>query len=240
MTQREIYYFKGEEHRFRGELEQAIAFYEKALQIDPECEDGLFRAGCCYLKWGQRAGDCFNDNTTRFEKAAALFEKLIGLQESRGGSPGHSYEFYHHLGEAQYHLAITLMQGSTARRSPQGPVWRFYLERAIENYKQAIKLNPGYAESYHWLGNTQLALGLYEEAEVNYKRAIELNPHQISYYYPLATTQDELGLKKEAEKTYDRAIELLVQNNFTSSLKTSPAEPLLRLAVQQQHRAGMQ
>ncbi|MCL6634474.1 MAG: tetratricopeptide repeat protein [Peptococcaceae bacterium] len=206
MTERERYYFKGEEHRLRGELARAIDCYEKALQIDPEYEDALFRMGCCCLKWGQSAGDCFNWNTARFEKAVSVFQKLISLQEKTGHIPGHCHEFFHNLGEAQYHLAVTSMQGNHDSGGP-----RALFQKAVENYKRAIELNPGRAESYHWLGNTQFALGLYEEAINSYRQAIELNPGKVSYYFPLASAQDEAGLEKESEMCYNLALKLLIQ-----------------------------
>lgn len=211
MTEQEKYFFNGEAHRLQGKLEQAISYYEKALQIDPEHDDTLFRTGCCYLKLGQLEGDCFNENTFRFEKAASVFHRIIVVQERRGSVSRDSYDIYHNLGEAQYHLAVTIMQRKTSRDFSGVPAWQGLIEKAIENYKQAIALNPNYAESYHWLGNAQFVVGLYEEAIKNYKRAIALNPDKISYYYPLSSVQEELGLNLEATKSYDQAMELLIR-----------------------------
>lgn len=210
MTDQEKCFFKGEEHRLRGELKQAISYYEKALQIDPEHDDALFRTGCSYLKWGQLEGDCFNENVLRFEKAASVLQKLITIQEKNGSVSRYSYDVYHNLGESQYHLAVTILQSKTSRDFSGDPTGRGLFEKAIENYKQAITLNPDHAESYHWLGNAQFAVGLYEEAVRNYQQAIHLSPNKVSYYYPLASAQEELGLAMEATKNYDQAMELLL------------------------------
>lgn len=206
------YYLKGEEHRLRGELQQAIAYYDQALHIDPVHEDALFGLGCCYLRWGQAENDCFNDYTARFEKASAAFRRLISVLRRMGKLSGDSFEVYHNLGEAQYHLAVTIMQGKTSRGYPGIPGCRGFFDNAIENYKKAIELNPNSAESYHWLGNAQFTVGLSEEAGASFKRAIELDPDNLTYYYPLATLQEELGLTEEAERSQNQAIRLLVEN----------------------------
>lgn len=205
MTKLEQQYFKGEEHRLRGDLEKAISFYEQALQVNTN-DDTLYRLGCCYLKWGQVRGDCFNGDTTHFRKAESIFLKLISEQEEDSAS-GYLYEVRHNLGEAQYHTALTILQAA-----PENPEWQKLMEQAINNFKDAIKLNPGYAESYHWLGNALQAAGLVKEALEYYEKAIELNPKKISYYYPCAVAQEELGLAEEAEKSYNQAINLLIHN----------------------------
>lgn len=43
-----FYFFKGEEHRTKGELSEAISYYKKALQIDREYKNALFYLGIVY------------------------------------------------------------------------------------------------------------------------------------------------------------------------------------------------
>ena len=48
------------------------------------------------------------------------------------------------------------------------------LDRAIENYKKAIKINPQYAQAYNNLGVALQKSNEMNEAIVNYKKAINL------------------------------------------------------------------
>lgn len=206
------YFLRGEEHRLRGEWEQAIAHYEQVLHIDPAHEDALYWLGCCYLSWGQAENDCFNDYTARFENASVAFKRLLSVLRRKGKLAGSGFEVYHNLGEAQYHLAVTIMQGKTSRGYAGIPGCRGFFDNSIEYYKKAVELNPNSAESYHWLGNAQFTVGLYEEAGESFKRAIELDPDNLTYYYPLANLQEELGLADEAERSQNQAVRLLVEN----------------------------
>lgn len=46
----------------------------------------------------------------------------------------------------------------------------------MENYKNAIKIDPKYKEAYYNLGNTQKKSGDLKNAKKNYLKAIDLDP----------------------------------------------------------------
>jgi len=50
------------------------------------------------------------------------------------------------------------------------------LEKAIEEFKKAIKLKPNYADAYHNLANVYHQMGKNELAKENYQKALEFNP----------------------------------------------------------------
>ena len=152
-----FYFFKGEEHRMRGELKLAISYYEKALQIDSEHEDSLCWMGLSYLSLVEQRSvdDVELDKTIRNERAAAAFQKLISICKKKD-SVGWGPVPYLNLGHAQCNLSL--------------------YEKAAESYEQSIVLDPEFFESYTCLGWAQYNLGLYEAAIESYKRAIELNP----------------------------------------------------------------
>jgi len=182
----DFYFFKGEEHRMREELNIAISYYEKALQIDPEHEDSLFWMGYCYLP--KRVGDNIElNNTIRNERAASAFQKLIDVRKKKDSIKWSSSVVYWTLGIAQDNLGL--------------------YEEAVKSYEQAIELNP-YDAFYYGLGNAQGCLGLYEEAVKSYGQAIELNPDNAAYYYNLGNAQRKLGLYEEAVESYKQTIEM--------------------------------
>ena len=59
-------------------------------------------------------------------------------------------------------------------------------EAAIEDYDEAIRLEPDYATTYHNRGLAKDALGQYEAAIADYDEAIRLNPDYATVY----TTED--------------------------------------------------
>ena len=64
----DFYFFKGEEHRTKGELSEAISYYKKALQIDREYKNALFYLGIVYY-------------TLSIRKEKKLIELLTAKQE---------------------------------------------------------------------------------------------------------------------------------------------------------------
>ena len=50
-------------------------------------------------------------------------------------------------------------------------------DRALEDYDQAIRLNPSYAEPHYNRGNVYLATGQYDRAIEDYDQAVRLNPN---------------------------------------------------------------
>ena len=82
------------------------------------------------------------------------------------------------------------------------------LEKAVTSYRQAIKLNPNSAWSYHNLGETLFKLQKWDDAIAAYQQAIKLNPHSGSLYYNLAEAFMQQGNLDEAIANYSKAIEI--------------------------------
>ena len=73
-------------------------------------------------------------------------------------------------------------------------------DRAIEDYSQAIELNPNYVEAYGNRGVVYRSQGAYDRAIEDYSQAIELNPNGAVAYYNRGVAY---GIKGDI----DRAIE---------------------------------
>ena len=73
------------------------------------------------------------------------------------------------------------------------------LDLAIEEYTQAIKLKPDYAEAYLGRGNAYYDKGDYDHAIADYGQAIKLRPDYARAY-------DNRGLAYYSKGDYDRAI----------------------------------
>ncbi len=79
-----------------------------------------------------------------------------------------------------------------------------------EEFKRALKLNPGHAIAYHWYSEYLTAIGRAEESIVMVKQAQEIDPLS-----PVVTAT--LGLALFFARKYDRAIE-----QFRMSLELDP------------------
>jgi protein O-GlcNAc transferase len=118
------------------------------------------------------------------------------------------------------------MAGSSAEQLAAA-AWKLHqmgrLPEAINLYRQAAKLAPGYAEIHNNLGNALRAAGKPEDAAVSLARAIKLKPAIASAHSNLGLTLGELGRLEEAVASHRRALALepnlaLAHNNLGIAL----------------------
>jgi S1-C subfamily serine protease/Tfp pilus assembly protein PilF len=80
--------------------------------------------------------------------------------------------------------------------------------KAIEAFKQAIRIDPNNASAYGNLGKIYSSLGLDKDAIEACKQAIRIDPDHVDAYYGLGLTYYSLGLYKDAIEAFKQAIRI--------------------------------
>ncbi len=80
--------------------------------------------------------------------------------------------------------------------------------QAIEAFERAVKLQPGFADTWGNMARTLEALGRYQEGVNAARKAIELDPETASSHNNLASNLRGMGRAREAVKVLERALEL--------------------------------
>jgi tetratricopeptide (TPR) repeat protein len=98
---------------------------------------------------------------------------------------------------------------------PDDPSYRFllaglykngrYFEEAFAEYKEALRIDPGFEQVHINLGNIFYETGQYQEAIASYGRALETNRDSILAYFNMHLAQSESFKFKEAEQSLNRA-----------------------------------
>lgn len=83
---------------------------------------------------------------------------------------------------------------------------------ALENFNQAIKLNPQHAAAYYDRGRAYHAQGDYDRAFTDYNRAIQLNPDMAAAYVNRGNIYYKETEYAQALLDYNKAIQLNPQN----------------------------
>ena len=86
---------------------------------------------------------------------------------------------------------------------------------AMEHFKEAVRINPDYAEAHNNLGIALIGTGKLEEAISHYKEAIQIDPNYTEAHYNLAIAFEKAGRTDLAIKEYRQAIEL--NRNFAKA-----------------------
>lgn len=188
--------------KVKGRLDEAIACYRRAIELDPTfamaymnlanvlAETGHFEEAlvnhrkAIELDPMDFEGYCTLGNT--LSKHGRLDEAIDALRKAIELNPRHA--------EAHYALGVTLqLKGQMAE--------------AIDSFAMAIEANPRSSESYCNLGATLRKLGRLDEALACFKKAIELNPKYTAAMSNLGCVLSEQGRHDEAIVACKNAIE---------------------------------
>jgi len=81
-------------------------------------------------------------------------------------------------------------------------------ERAIEDYSEAIRLQPDYAEAYYNRGTVYIESGQYQKAVRDYTEAIRIKPDYTQAYFNRGMAYSRIGRYQAAIGNYTEAIRL--------------------------------
>jgi tetratricopeptide (TPR) repeat protein len=181
MHDAEYYYNKGEESHKNKKYNEALCWYRKALQIDPNHENALFFSGVCYLPSNCHFGFSTElygiDESVCSKRAVKCLETLIEIRKKTGLQTRDSSAF-NNLGCAYGNLG-------------EG-------KKEEEAFRNAIKFDAKDACPQDNMGNIFLDRGLLDEAEKFYTVAFNANKDYLITHY-------HLGMLYERKKQYEDA-----------------------------------
>lgn len=220
-----------------GRVAEAIASYERGLELKPDFSIGHESLGRLLLREG------------RGEEAMAHLESAVRIQPEFGDAHanlGNAYLAAGRLTEAVGHLekAVALLPKSAETRynfanalaaaglrgeaiteyeaalrlDPQSAEARFNLanallaeqrvEEAVTQYRAAVKLRPDYAVAHYNLANVLAGTGRQAQAVEHYQAALGARPSYAEAHHNLGSALFELGRLEEAARHYEETLRL--------------------------------
>lgn len=86
---------------------------------------------------------------------------------------------------------------------------------AIDSFKKAIALSPGYYDAYIQLGGMYLKLEEYENAIAAFQKTTELQPENANAWFNLGVAYKRYGAKEQAKISLEKALVFLPANDPT-------------------------
>lgn len=211
------YVIKGQDLEQEKKVDEAIASYRRAIQLNPKLTYAY-----------SELGDALEDQD-KWDEAIAVYREGVRVNPKEA-------ELYDELGRTLYHQnklddaiaayqkAIQLNPNFAKAHDHLGNA--LYIQRkfdeAIAAYRQAIQLNPDptwAAFYFDNLGNALYAQGKSEEAIAAYRQAIQLDPNYSSAYFYLGCALGDRGKLDESIAAFRQVIRL------------DPKDEMLRLTL---------
>ena len=185
-----------------GNLENAIADFDRFIDLSPGDPDGYYQRGICRIHRGD-----WDDAIADFIEAQSLNPNLsVNCYSWIGFAKGWK-EDYHGAREA-YDRSLALnpdfvpaYYNRGATQASQGNH-----DSAISDFNRVLELDPDHADAYLQLGCVKATQGDYDGAMADFSQAMALDPDQSSTYYVLrAVTNLRKGDDHAAEADCESA-----------------------------------
>ena len=161
----------------QDQLEVAINYHKKSIEINPDYAEGYNNLGIAFQKLGL------------FEEAVKNYNKTLKLKPNFApayNNLGIVFKSLNKLDEALMNAkkAIELDSEYAEAHNNIGAIFQDLdnLEEAHKYYKKAIKLKPNYSDAYYNLGILLKKLDKIEECIENFRKAVKINQKNSRAY----------------------------------------------------------
>lgn len=230
-----VYEALGSAYQLQNKLDEAIAQYQKAINIDPNLSEVHYNLACVYSlrKEKELAIDCLRTAVTQnkywlsYCQTDSDFDNIRGSeeflqivkslpQESEENQKQNRWQLNSFiLHELFYRMCIVLNLNDAEAYYRLGLIYDIQgiLDKAIIAYEKAISLDPNYRHAYRNLGLIYRKRHKSEKAIVAYNEAILFNPSDPVTYAELAIVYYEKNKLDDAIELYKKAVN--IEPNFS-------------------------
>ena len=194
---------EGVQQREAGQLEDAIATFQQAIELDPEHAAAYFQLGDVYYDMEK-----FEESLTALEKAAELDPNDPYTQHNLGSSYSALSEWEKAV--VAYEKAIELKPDFGEAYGDLAAAYANtdQVTDAIAAGEQAIELDPEYVAAYINLGIAYGMQGDLDQAITLFKKALQINPEDATAHYNLGYAYDKQNDFDQAIFEYREAIRI--------------------------------
>jgi tetratricopeptide (TPR) repeat protein len=192
---------RGVEYYQNGDLDRAIADFDKAISLDPDFAEAYNDRGLCYTTKGD-----LDQAISDFDRTIQIKPDFAEAYSNRGTAYKSKDDFDRAIKD--YDEAVRLKPDFTAAYNNRGDVFHLIgnLLRAISEYDKALQINPDYVEAFY---SREITLFDREET-INYTEMI--NPIAAEDYYERGEAYVAIGEIKKAISDFEKVLELCGNN----------------------------
>ena len=185
----------------KGDPDGSIVALRRALEINPRYAKALLQMGIALYSRGDHE-DGLERTVQALALDAAFDRSLLEQAETSDARGDHDLALrcLKRIADADvddiaFHakLAVDLFR-------------RGMLAEAVDEFRQALQINPNYADLRNQLGVTLFAMGRDAEAQEEFARALAINPRYVEAYVNRGLALRRLGREDEARSLFNSAL----------------------------------
>ena len=188
----------------KGKADEAIAEYQRALEINPNYADAHNNLGNSLFRKGH-----LDEAIAHYQRA---LEEIDPNNAAGRTNLGNALFQKRQLGDAieQYNMAVKINPNYAQAHGNLGVALfqQGRLDDAIAEYQKALEINPKYVEARTNLGNVLLQKGWLDEAIVQYQIAVKINPGYALAHGNLGVAFFQKGQLDDAITQFQEALRL--------------------------------
>ena len=210
---------RGLELHRKGQLEEAVSCYQKALRINPNLAGVYNNMGAGLQGLG------------RMEEALSSFEMAVKIRPDYVEAFNNMGNLLQQMGRIDeavscYQEVLELKPNLSEAHNNLGNAYlrRGQIAEAISCYQKALELKPDNAQAYCNLGNVYQVQGRIDQAIFCYEKAVKLSPDNPEAYNNMGAALKHCGRLEESVSCHRKALELapgsaVAHNNLGSAYK---------------------
>jgi len=186
-----------------GRHEEAIAYFDRALEIDPQDSQVWYKRGVIF------------GNQKKYTDALASYDKALEINPEYSDALCNRGVMLDNLGRheealACYDKALEINPDISEAWYNRGNVLKQLgrYDDALSSYDKALEFNPGYSDAWCNRGITLVQFGRYDDALTSFDNALEINPDFSEAWYNRGAALAHFGRHAEAVVSYDKAHKL--------------------------------
>lgn len=197
------YLNRGGAYRDKGNYQEAIVDFSKAIELNSKDERAYNNRGVVYRDKGE-----YQAAVADFTRAIELNTSNVDAYDNRGAVYGRLSKYQEAISDFTRAISINPKHASAYNDRGISFLAMGNYQEALVDLKKAVELNPSNAMNYNNLGVVHSSMGDYQHAITIFNKAIEIDPRCTSAYISRGDAYLELGDFQKAALDLSKAIEL--------------------------------